>query len=696
MRIRTQFVFTFVLLAVVPLAAIVAYSYLSSQAAVRRAVAAEAEGLTAEMQGRMDDVQRDLRARVERVSALPFNRMMDESAEGADDGKRWLMGRMLSELGEAAPLVESFEFVVTPSAEEEALSEQLEHLQHLEHAAPPPPPAPFAQRMVFNIEEILAEVEEGLEEGDIEFDTEEAMEKARAGIEAAAVIAEGFRGLVQVFQSGDDGEGEPPAPLAPPLIAHEEIEQERLLREEAAAHARERFLRERELNIPVRREGLLVGEVKAQVSGGEVLNRVLGRTRRDQGEIPFAMDDGGALYAASDEDRDLLDELPLHADVEVGDSGETPDWVIVTSEDSTSGLTFGIARPIGEPLQEIREAAVRNLGIGLGLIGLALLGIVPLSGRMTRDLKQVTLAAERIAGGDLETEVAVRSRNEIGQLAGSFNRMSRDLRENREKLVAEEARRREQEVRESLLQAEFDRKSQELEGARSFQLSLLPKEVPAHRDYEVAVFMETAAEVGGDYYDFRGEESGALTVAIGDATGHGAVAGTMVTIVKSLFSAYPPGAGLAGFLEEANRAIKRMDLGRMAMALALARLEGRELTLSSAGMPPVLLYRAAGGSVEEIELQGMPLGSLDFAYRETRLTLEPGDAVLLMSDGFPELPNPDGDPLGYDRVHDLFSAAGSKAPDELIAELSRAAVEWAGEGSPNDDITFVALKIRAS
>ena len=119
MRIRTQFVLGFVLLAVVPLAAIVAYSYVSSQAAVRRAVAAEAAELTEEMQGRMDDVQQDLRTRVEAMGTLPFGRMMESPPEDASQDKRWLMGRMLSKLGEAAPLVESFEFIAAPFLEEE-------------------------------------------------------------------------------------------------------------------------------------------------------------------------------------------------------------------------------------------------------------------------------------------------------------------------------------------------------------------------------------------------------------------------------------------------------------------------------------------------------------------------------------------------------------------------------------------------
>jgi len=281
-------------------------------------------------------------------------------------------------------------------------------------------------------------------------------------------------------------------------------------------------------------------------------------------------------------------------------------------------------------------------------------------------------------------------------VAEAFNRMARDLSTHQERLLREERLRKEHEIEERLLRAEYRRKSEELEEARRFQLSLLPKELPANDGLEVAVAMTTATEVGGDFYDFHHGREGSLTVAIGDATGHGARAGTMVTVIKSLFCAWA-GGGPARFLEEANRTIKRMDLGRMAMALTLARFDGPRMTVSSAGMPPVLVHRCATGRVEEVVLAGMPLGGLDPSYRECEVTLAPGDTVLLLSDGLPELPNASGDPMGYPAVRELFEAAVSRAAadlDALIAELEAAAGSWAGAGAPADDRTFVVVRLR--
>ena len=257
---------------------------------------------------------------------------------------------------------------------------------------------------------------------------------------------------------------------------------------------------------------------------------------------------------------------------------------MVAERNPETGLTFGIARPIRESLDEIRRTAARNLTYGLGLIGLAIIGVLPLSRRMTHGLQEINQGAQSIASGDLGSRVPVRSRSEIGELAQAFNSMAEELEQQQKLLVEEERLRRNQEVEQQLLKAEHDRKADELEEARRFQLALLPRRLPEHPSFELAVYMRTATEVGGDYYDFRLADDGHLTCALGDATGHGAKAGTMVTVIKSLFSAYPLESGLSEFLGDANRAIKRMDLGRMAMALVLARLHG---AASSRCRPPV-------------------------------------------------------------------------------------------------------------
>jgi serine phosphatase RsbU (regulator of sigma subunit) len=473
--------------------------------------------------------------------------------------------------------------------------------------------------------------------------------------------------------------------------------EERQLEQLEARELEAKRLLGREFDWPIEQQGEPIGRLRAQISAKRVLQNVLSQTRRDEGEIPFAIDAEGNVHVAREEDRDRLADLPLTS--QQGEATGAPrndldDWVIVRLEDPESGLVYGIARPIGQSLAELRRTAVRNLAYGLGLVGLALVGVVPLSRRITRDVNALSAGAVQLAAGDLEVRVPVRSRDEVGHLARTFNQMAGQLREHQERLLEQERLRKEHEIQHRLLEAENARKSEELEAARLFQLSLLPQELPEHPELDIAVFMQTATEVGGDYYDFILGRDGALTVAVGDATGHGARAGTMVTVIKSLFTSAAADCELATFLANSSRAIKSMDLGRMAMALTLARYANRSLRVAAAGMPPLLIHRSATGEIEEVGVQGLPLGAMsDYRYRERQVGLAPGDTVLLLSDGFPELADESGEPLGYAKVRSVYRQAAARSPGELIAELARAAESWGGS-VPSDDITFVALRVK--
>jgi serine phosphatase RsbU (regulator of sigma subunit) len=706
MKIRTQLILALFLLAVVPLAGIVLYSYASSLRAVRAAVEQEAADLTREMEERVAAISTDLNRRVERVGAMPVWRELAEEDPEKIAERDIAMGMVLSELGEVAPLLHSLEFLPAAAPGVASAPAATPNVAPV----PPPPtgqPPPTAWVIDFSsaMENLEKEMEVELPEGlsgqilsGLRIGAEEARKFSLRFGEGLEETADDWRKRIEVTLKMEENEER-----RAQLQAQEHELQSRAM----ASHGE--YVRHQEradapipvevpvrVEVPIRERGEVVGRFRARISAGEVLYRVLSRTRRDQGEIPFAIDQGGNLITVRDEDREELEALPIDdvADLEVMQAGALSNWVVITRKEPTSGLTFGIARPIRESLEQIRTAAARNFGYGLALIGFALIGILPLSRRMTRGLHAVTESAERVAQGDLKTRVPVRGKGEIGQLANAFNRMAYDLERNQEKLVEEVKLRHDQEVRQQLLEAEYRRKTDELEEARRFQLSLLPRELPEHPAYEVAVSMRTATEVGGDYYDFRVALDGALVAAVGDATGHGAKAGTMVTVIKSLFSAYPPGGKLGEFLGEANRTVRRMELGRMAMALCLARFENGRMTFSSAGMPPALVRRASDGRVDELAAPGMPLGSLAGVYDERAVDLASGDLVLLMSDGLPELPDAEGEPMGYERVSQVVAEAAADTPKELIEALLHAAVEWAGEGPPNDDITFVALRVR--
>lgn len=450
-----------------------------------------------------------------------------------------------------------------------------------------------------------------------------------------------------------------------------------------------------DFNAEVKNEGAVVGQLSARVRPEEVIQRVLGIRGDDSDEIPFAVDREGNVYTRNEEDKSRLETLGVPRRLRDGKPlTDIEGWIVSVKTDTQSGLRIGAARPVGENLLELKRIAARNFGLGLGLIAFALIGIIPFSNHLTRDVQLVTAGAQRIAHGDLMTRLPVVSKNEIGQLATAFNRMAEDLSVQQQRLLEQERARKEQELQQRLMAVEYDRKSFELEEARRFQLSMLPKEVPQHESYDVAVYTRTATEVGGDYYDFHVD--GSLVVTIGDATGHGAKAGTMVTVVKTLFAGFGGQTEPAGFLHDAAEKIKRMDLGRMAMALAIGRFAGRNLTLASAGMPPVLIHRAASNEIEEFAIEATPLGTFGSDYAQTEVEIGAGDTVLFMTDGFPELLNDAGQQFGYTGTIDAFASAASAGSAEgVITALTDIVRAFHGDHPPNDDVTFVAVRVRA-
>ena len=266
-------------------------------------------------------------------------------------------------------------------------------------------------------------------------------------------------------------------------------------------------------------------------------------------------------------------------------------------------------------------------------------------------------------------------------LARNFSRTSRQL---------------ETEVLErKLLEVENARKTAELEEAHKLQMSMLPQTSPQLPNLDVAFEMRPATEVGGDYYDFNLTEDGQLTLAIGDATGHGMNAGLVVSAVKSLFKTSPPEAKNLETLERISQGIKSMNLKRLYMAMTLFTFNDNRLTIAAAGMPPALLYRANQNRVEEIFLEGMPLGGFIGSERqEASYELQPGDTLLLMSDGLPEMLNPANEMLDYPKTKELFAEVANQSPKAIIAHIFKASTAWA-DGKPQaDDVTLVVLKVK--
>ena len=130
------------------------------------------------------------------------------------------------------------------------------------------------------------------------------------------------------------------------------------------------------------------------------------------------------------------------------------------------------------------------------------------------------------------------------------------------------------------------------------------------------------------------------------------------------------------------------------MALMLLKIQNRKLSVSSAGIPPLLIYRVRTGTIQEFKIKGMPLGAVDsFPYETITTELEYGDTVLMMTDGLPELFNKEKLSFEYSRVKAIFLQNAQKPVNEIINKLFLAGENWMTGQKQNDDITLVAFRL---
>jgi serine phosphatase RsbU (regulator of sigma subunit) len=309
------------------------------------------------------------------------------------------------------------------------------------------------------------------------------------------------------------------------------------------------------------------------------------------------------------------------------------------------------------------------------------------SNSLSKEEKEILLQAAKSVDKELTITLFKLDRTEkVKRTTGILLEETIEELEQKRKAVEEQAK---------LIQIENERKSLELEEARQLQLAMLPKQLPSLPNLDIAVYMQTATEVGGDYYDFHVEEDGTLTAVIGDATGHGLKAGTIVTITKSLFNSLASNENILETFSKISKVIKDMKFRQLSMCLTMIKIKENKMFISSAAMPHALIYRENNNSIEEIVLEGMPLGAMyNFPYQIEQTNISNGDTILLMSDGFPELLNDEKEMYGYKRARNYFEKIAQESPEEIINKLRAMGSEWMKDKDPDDDVTFVVIKVK--
>ena len=238
----------------------------------------------------------------------------------------------------------------------------------------------------------------------------------------------------------------------------------------------------------------------------------------------------------------------------------------------------------------------------------------------------------------------------------------------------------------------------DLETAREIQRQLLPsgaKEIPG---LDVATAYVPARELGGDFYDLLPYGVGRLAVANGDVSGKGTAAALYGSLAIGILRelVHDNEASPSAMLAQLNGRLlaARLDARFIAMQFAIYDAALRELTIANAGGPLPLLIR--NREVTEINVGGMPLGLLpDVEYDEVRLSLSPGDVVVLASDGIQEAMNKDQEEFGVDRLKSLLTTIHASDPGYKVAQrIVKATDEHTGPGRmPHDDRTLLVLRV---
>ncbi|OFV89753.1 MAG: hypothetical protein A3H95_15550 [Acidobacteria bacterium RIFCSPLOWO2_02_FULL_64_15] len=423
-----------------------------------------------------------------------------------------------------------------------------------------------------------------------------------------------------------------------------------------------------------------VNTVRVELNLSNVLMTVFSTMGREQGEVPFAVDKEGRIYTPTDEDGQKIAALGPIARAD-GPLGTTilPQWIVVmTADPSGSGLRFGIARPVGDSLTALRRTAGRTVGLGLLFIGLAIVGVVPLASRLTRDLNTLTSSAGRIAHGDYAARVSVNARDEVGELARAFNQMAEDVEQHQRAIASQERLRR------------------ELELGRQIQHDMLPHQPLQHGLTEIQGVSVPAREVGGDFFNYFVLPDDRLALVVGDVSGKGVGAALLMSNIQaSLRLRLSLGQDLSAIANEIDADIDRNAPGPMYATLFLGILDpvAHRLHYVNAGHHPQFVLRRQG-ELEPMGSTGLPVGLMaGHGYRQVQAEVAPGDLLFFYTDGCVETMSESGEPFGAKRLEQLLLATGSEGPNDVLQRVESALQQFRGSSELFDDATMMAVRV---
>jgi serine phosphatase RsbU (regulator of sigma subunit) len=370
---------------------------------------------------------------------------------------------------------------------------------------------------------------------------------------------------------------------------------------------------------------------------------------------------------------------------------EQTDWQ--TGAVETAPMSFGY-----RPIQLLRRLSPGKLNLADILVkALAAVGVVflvmyffalllglMLARSITGSVHALSLGTEKLRQGSFGHQIKATSRDQLGDLAESFNTMSRDIQD----LLRQ--------------QAEKERLEEELRIAREIQMSLLPAQgAVTLAGLRIAALCLPAAEVGGDYYDLIPLSDTRMGVLVADVSGKGTSAALYMAelkgLVLSLSRIYDSPARL---LAEANRILAGTLDSRsfITMTYAVVDTAERRLRYARAGHNPIIHLPAGSSATRVLAPPGMGLGMdpgdrFEQVLQEADVALVSGDTFLFFTDGLSEAMNPSAELFGERRLRDVIEQGEAMGSEELKDRILSEIRSFVGDAAQHDDMTLVLLKV---
>jgi phosphoserine phosphatase RsbU/P len=428
-------------------------------------------------------------------------------------------------------------------------------------------------------------------------------------------------------------------------------------------------------------------------------NAVAAQLRKDTGiELGGVTEIGGAS-------RSFDREAPAAAMLD-----RPRDWVAFLDyanwqTGQTATATMGIRTSIANIYNRVSMAPVARIqSFNFGQVLLILLGVIgtlflviqvvafgmglTLARSITGSVHELFAGTERVRQGDFTQKIAIHSRDQLGELAESFNTMTASI----EDLLRQKA--------------EKERLEQELRIARTIQMSLLPQGPMRMPGLLLAGHCEPAREVGGDYYDFLPIDEHRVGILIADVAGKGASAALYMAELKGLILALSQShRSPRALLVEANRIISQhLDTRSfITITYAVVDMASRTLTHARAGHCPLMYLPGAGIASRDVQVlmpDGLVLGlKIDDGTRfnqlleEVTLPLGAGDLFVLYTDGITEATNGSGEWFGDARLAALLLQHATLPLEQLRERILREIAAFVGGAAQQDDMTMLLVKV---